>query len=155
LNDDGVRAAVGSPVAAEVSDFLVSYRDYERARLYWSLSYGVFAMSGNVKNEYVRLGEYRNPRLGVPVSNHLWAPDLVGTYVHLAADASIYDSPVGGTHAVYGRIRAKWAEGGWERSPLGYPVADELVISTGKKQEFQHGWIEWQSATDTTTTTPK
>jgi uncharacterized protein with LGFP repeats len=55
----------------------------------------------------------------------------------------IYWSRATGAHAVYGIIGAKWAELGFEKSALGYPITDELPGPTpnGRVNEFQHGMI--------------
>jgi hypothetical protein len=51
---------------------------------------------------------------------------------------------------VHGAIRAKWAELGWERSPVGYPVSDETVAPDGfgRYNHFSNGGsIYWTPAT--------
>ncbi|HZE63426.1 MAG TPA: hypothetical protein VE056_06075, partial [Pyrinomonadaceae bacterium] len=59
---------------------------------------------------------------------------------------SIYWSEATGAHIVYGLIGAKWAEMGSEKSPLGYPLTDELPgpqPNVGRFNDFQHGMIRW------------
>ncbi|HVV11785.1 hypothetical protein, partial [Amycolatopsis sp.] len=34
---------------------------------------------------------------------------------------------------------------GWETSALGYPVRDEYAITGGRRHDFQHGTISWNS----------
>jgi uncharacterized protein with LGFP repeats len=61
-------------------------------------------------------------------------------------NASIYWSEATGAHLVYGLIGAKWAEMGNEKSPLGYPLTDELPgpqPNVGRFNDFQHGMIRW------------
>ncbi|MGY1640405.1 LGFP repeat-containing protein [Geodermatophilus sp. SYSU D00703] len=51
---------------------------------------------------------------------------------------------------MYGAIRARWAELGWERSGLGYPVSDEYEVDGGRRSDFEHGWIRWDRGTGQT-----
>jgi len=48
---------------------------------------------------------------------------------------------------VYGAIRAKWAELGWENSALGYPMSDEYAVTGGRESEFQKGYITHNATT--------
>jgi uncharacterized protein with LGFP repeats len=47
---------------------------------------------------------------------------------------------------VHGAIRDRWAALGWERSALGYPTSDEFDVAGGRRNNFQHGYITWLSA---------
>lgn|GEM_PF-3087286 len=69
-------------------------------------------------------------------------PDGVGRYRHYE-NGSIHWHPDAGAHETHGWIREKWAELGWERSFLGYPVIDEKNTpdGTGDFQHFQGGSI--------------
>ena len=82
---------------------------------------------------------------GVPSTDELGTPDGVGRYNHFnQSTASIDWTPGTGAHAIYGDIRARWSELGWERSYLGYPVSDEVDFSEGgRANEFQNGGIYW------------
>ena len=101
-------------------------------------------------DEYVALGAYKNPRLGLPSSDTKPTPKGDGTYASFT-EASIYHSPATGAHAVYGTINAKYTLHGAETSIVGYPIADETDTPTGKRQEFQTGYIEWNTAANTLT----
>lgn len=81
----------------------------------------------------------------IPETDELATPDGVGRYNHFNEDgASIYWSPGTGACAIWGDIRKRWAELGWERSYLGYPTSDEGDIDeSGRANSFQHGWIYW------------
>ncbi|MCW2713143.1 MAG: SpoIID/LytB domain, partial [Frankiales bacterium] len=54
-----------------------------------------------------------------------------------------------GAHEVHGQILARWGALGWENSPLGYPITDELPAAdgTGRYNHFQHGSIYWTPST--------
>jgi uncharacterized protein with LGFP repeats len=58
---------------------------------------------------------------------------------------SIYWMPETGAHEVHGDIRATWADMGWERSRLRYPVSDETNTpdGQGRMSRFQGGAILW------------
>jgi len=81
----------------------------------------------------------------VPETDELATPDGAGRYNHFNEDgASIYWSPGTGACAIWGDIRRRWAELGWERSYLGYPTSDEGDIDEGgRANSFQYGWIYW------------
>ena len=64
--------------------------------------------------------------LGAPTTAENTAPDGVGRYRHYQG-GSVYWSPATGAHEVHGAIRGLWAQLGWERSWLGYPVSNELT----------------------------
>ena len=64
---------------------------------------------------------------------------------------SIYWTPQTGAHEVRGAIRDKYAQLGWEAGSLGYPISDEYSVTGGKRSDFQHGSITWDSASNTTT----
>ena len=97
----------------------------------------------DIDEKYVQLGG-PNGCLGQPVADVEVCPDGVGYYRHFQY-GSIYWHPETGTHEVHGDIYEKWASLGWERSPLGYPTTDEMVMSDGVGcfNHFQHGSIYW------------
>ncbi|MFZ2658077.1 MAG: hypothetical protein WAX69_24305 [Victivallales bacterium] len=69
--------------------------------------------------------------LGKPEIEVSECPDRRGRYVHYAG-GSIYWSPETGAHAIYGAIRDKWAELGWEQNAnFGYPTSDEADAPNG------------------------
>lgn len=85
-----------------------------------------------------------NP-LGEPTTDAQPTADGHGRF-RVYRNGFIYWSPETGAHAVYGDIGLKWADMGRERSPLGYPLTDELddpVRGGGRCNDFQHGMIRW------------
>src|SRR5213592_1484691 len=83
--------------------------------------------------------------LGQPTSPEQDCPDHRGRFRHFQ-NGSIYWSPESGAHEVHGLIRAKWAQLGWEKSFLGYPVTDETGTpdNSGRYNHFQNGSIYWK-----------
>lgn len=81
----------------------------------------------------------------IPDTDETATPDGVGRYNHFSdGTASIYWTPGTGAQAIYGDIRKRWSELGWERGALGYPTSDEGDVDEGgRANSFQHGWIYW------------
>ncbi|MFI5529964.1 LGFP repeat-containing protein [Kitasatospora sp. NPDC051853] len=68
--------------------------------------------------------------MGCPTSDELGTPDGVGRF-QVFDNGSIYWTPDTGAHAVWGAIRQRWADLGWERGYLGYPLSDEITNPDG------------------------
>lgn len=152
-NDDAFRAAVGNPTADEVYDangvggLPVRYRDFEKARVYYSDAAGVHAVSGAMLARYKSLGEYR---WALPESDSTGSLDGIGAYTHFRNGVSIFWSPNTGAHLVYGAIRDLWGQRGWERGYLGYPLTDESQVGNLRRSTFEHGNIDHDPATGRT-----
>ncbi|GAA2337028.1 PQQ-dependent sugar dehydrogenase [Saccharopolyspora halophila] len=127
--EPGLRDALGAPTGPEVVDGPVHHRSYENGRLYWTAETGVHALRGGNLAKFLDLGGHA--ALGVPTTDERATPDGVGRYNHFSEDASIYWTPDTGSHAVWGDIRVKWADLGWERGPMGYPTTDETRTPDG------------------------
>jgi hypothetical protein len=95
-----------------------------------------------IDDKYAELGG-PDGFLGQPTSSEADAPDGVGRYQHFQG-GSIYWTPDTGAHEVYGAIREKWAELGWEQG-LGYPLSGEegTPDGVGRYNHFQRGSIYW------------
>ncbi len=114
--------------------------------------HSAFVIEGDIYKKWLSLGGLE---FGVPCSNERSTPDGVGRYSHFNDNTcSIYWSPGTGAAAIMGEIRKKWASLGWERSPLGYPVTDELPTPDGVGR-FNHfmnaGSIYWSPNTGANT----
>ncbi|PSN14865.1 hypothetical protein C7293_09780 [filamentous cyanobacterium CCT1] len=97
---------------------------------------------GAIRDKWLALGG-ESSFLGQPETDELTTPDGVGRFNHFQG-GSIYWTPSTGAHEVHGAIRDKWAELGWERSWLGYPITDEIEFPEGGRvSSFQHGTIYW------------
>ncbi len=73
--------------------------------------------------------------LGYPITDEIGTPDGVGRFNHFrrldnGAEASICWTSQTDAYAVYGAIRDKWAQLGWETF-LGYPIADRSGAPDG------------------------
>ncbi|GCE23058.1 LGFP repeat-containing protein [Dictyobacter kobayashii] len=137
------RGFLGYPVSDETGapDGIGRYNHFQGGSIYWSPSTGAHEVHGDIRGKWAELGWERS-FLGYPVTDETGAPDGIGRYNHFQG-GSIYWSPSTGAHEVHGDIRGKWAELGWERSFLGYPVSDEHDCPPGRCSDFQNGTISW------------
>ncbi len=86
--------------------------------------------------------------LGQCLSDEQRLPDGVGRFNDFQG-GSLYFTPATGAHEVHGPIRSRWAALGWEQSPIGYPITDQLRTpdGIGRFNRFQRGMIYWTPAT--------
>lgn len=124
------RGLLGYPLTSETktADGAGRYNHFERGSIYWSPNTGAHEIHGYIREKWARLG-WEKSSLGYPLTDETTTPDMIGRYNHFER-GSIYWTPETGAHAVAGPIRDKWADLGWEQSPLGYPITDELSVST-------------------------
>lgn len=110
--------------------------------VYWTPSTSAHAVYGAIRARWAQLGWELGP-LGYPTTDETGTPDGVGRYNHFSKGGSVYWSPSTSAHAVYGAIRVRWAQLGWELGRLGYPTTDEYSVNGGRRSDFQHGSITW------------
>lgn len=99
-----------------------------------------------IQDKYGALGGSGGP-LGAPISGYRRTADGQAKFQKFA-NGAIYE--LGGrAFAIWGLIYAKWDQLGRERSPVGYPVTDELPTADGQGRysAFQHGFIVWSPRT--------
>jgi len=103
---------------------------------------GVFELHGAIYQKWVALG---GANWGIPNTDESPCWDGVGRYNHFNSDqATIMWSPQTGAQGIWGDIRRRWTELGWERSYLGYPTSDESDFPDGGRvNSFQNGGIYW------------
>jgi len=147
----GPRSLLGLPRTAELGIPGGRWQLFQHGRMYWSAATTAHEAHGAILDKYRLLGGAASV-LGYPVTDESPTRDRVGRYNQFAA-GSIYWHPAVGAHEVHGAIRARWAALGWEHGVLGYPISDEYTIPGGRRRDFQHGSIDWASATNTTTVT--
>jgi hypothetical protein len=102
---------------------------------------------GAIRDEYRAIGGSSSP-LGFAITDELTTPDGVGRFNHFQS-GSIYWTPSTGAHEVQGAIHDRWAQLGWEKSSLGYPISDEHDAPGGRQSDFQHGSLFWDAGTGT------
>jgi uncharacterized protein with LGFP repeats len=157
------RGPLGYPVSDElaVPDGVGRYNEFNGdgvfpAGIVWSPQTGAHSVQGVIAQRYVELSGPGGV-LGYPTTDELGTPDGRGRFNHFTGTggASIYWTPQTGAHEVYGGIRARWSQLGWERSYLGYPVTGEHDIPQGRASEFERGFIEWHRDTGQVVDFPK
>ncbi len=102
----------------------------------------VFEIHGAIYQKWLSLGGIN---WGIPNTDESPCWDGVGRYNHFNSNqATIMWSPQTGAQGIWGDIRRRWAELGWERSYLGYPTSDESNFPDGGRvNSFQKGGIYW------------
>jgi len=139
------RSFLGYPLTDETvtPDGIGRYNHFQGGSIYWTPKTGAYEVHGDIRAKWAQLGWERS-FLGYPLTDETVTPDGIGRYNHFQG-GSIYWTPKTGAHEVHGDIRAKWAQLGWERSYLGYPISDELVTADGKGRYsiFQGGSLYW------------
>lgn len=118
------------------------------ASIYWhaDVDGGIaHQVGGRIRDKWGDLG-WEGAALGYPITDELTPPDGVGRFNHFQG-GSIYWSPDTDAHQVWGAIRDKWGQQGWETGALGYPTTDELSTpdKTGLYNHFQGGSIYWSA----------
>ncbi|WP_410637315.1 PQQ-dependent sugar dehydrogenase [Amycolatopsis sp. lyj-346] len=129
--DPALRAKLGAPATAELTDGPVHYRVHANGRLYWSAATGTRYVTGPVLDKYLAAGGHG--LLGPPASDTSTTPDGVAQYNHFVANgnvSSIYHTAATGARVISGEIRKKWAALDYERG-LGYPTTNELGTPDG------------------------
>jgi hypothetical protein len=113
----------------------------------WHPQTGAFSIRGAILARWLAIGA---ARYGFPITDELGAPDGIGRFNHFkpllwqgAPDASIYWTPATQAVEIFGDIRRYWAEAGWERGRLGYPLAPEEPAGSGRQQRFAGGLLLW------------
>jgi hypothetical protein len=140
----------------ETSDRRGRYNHFEGGSIYWHPMTGAFEIHGAIRDKWRSMGA---ENLGYPVTDELGTGDGSGRFNHFqdvlrsvsTVEQSIYWTPATGAHFIQGPLRRRWAELGWERSFLGYPIDDQGGWSeaetgnTGLVSRFQRGSILWRA----------
>lgn len=138
----GGAAVLGVPV---ITVFGQMWRMPSSALVYEPDSGAVFEIHGMIFERWIEQGALA---FGVPTTDESPCLDGVGRSNHFAGGRSIFWHPSSGAHAVWGDIRARWADLGWERSYLGYPTSSEVDFAdNGRANDFQNGGIYWWADT--------
>jgi len=147
----GCGSFLGHPITGELTtpDGIGRFNHFQNGSIYWTPATGAFEVHGRIRDKWEEL-EWERGFLGYPITDETKTPDGVGRFNHFQG-GSIYWTPSTDAHAVYGLIRDKWEELGWERSALGYPTSDEYDVPVGRRSDFQNGSITWNATTGTVT----
>ncbi|RSD19683.1 PQQ-dependent sugar dehydrogenase [Amycolatopsis eburnea] len=133
----GGHSVLGPPTSdtASTPDGVAQYNHFVNngnvGSIYYTAATGAHALYGEIRKKWAALDYERG--LGYPTTDESGTPDGVGRYNHFIKGGnvgSIYYTNATGAHAIFGEIRKKWAEYGYERG-LGYPTTDEGVTPDG------------------------
>lgn len=105
---------------------------------------GTRSVSGAIKAHWLATGA-QDGALGQPVGDET----REGKFVYQDfRDGTVYWSAETGAHATTrGDIRNRYREFGTAAGQLGLPLTDEVSRAGGVVQQFQHGWLVWNSST--------
>jgi uncharacterized protein with LGFP repeats len=123
------------------------------AAIYWSPGTGAFEVHGWIRDLYSSLGAERS-FLGYPTSDETpvaGTPAVVATF----QGGRIYSSPRTGAREVHGLILGRYLQLGGPTSALGLPTSNEYGVRDGRRSDFQHGSITFNSRTGALTVTTR
>lgn len=112
--------------------------------IYYHPQTGAHVVLGAIHNRYRQLGA-EGSVLGYPRTDEGGAPG--GRFNHFQR-GSIYYTPAGGAHEIFGAILNRWnALGGTRR--LGFPISNQTRTPDGRGsfENFQYGAIYWSAGT--------
>jgi uncharacterized protein with LGFP repeats len=129
-------------------------QEFENGWIIWSAATGARAVTRpDFHAEWADLRSFRDQGVrrsayGFPVSDTVCGLAGGGCTQHFQA-GSLYWSPAGGTHSVYGDVLQRWGASAWERGHLGYPTGDQTCTDYATRcvQHFQGGSIVWSAST--------
>ncbi|MEH0449851.1 hypothetical protein QA811_41340 [Streptomyces sp. B21-102] len=124
-------------------------QEFAGGAIAWHPETEAFSTFGLIRDRWMAIG---GPAWGYPITDETGTPDGRGRFNHyktvqLEGDpiASIYFTPQTGAVEVAGAIWHFWADQGFEKGPMGYPVATEESGPNGTRvQKFEHGRLVWQ-----------
>lgn len=140
----GPAGPLGLPTAAEqpLPDGKGRYQSFQNGSIYWSPETGAQVVRGAILAEWGRQGFEGGPA-GYPTGPENKTPERDGM-VQGFQGGPIYFSDKTGAHRVQGMILGKYAELGFENSPLGFPAAEEQPTKDlGRFNAFEGGNIYW------------
>ncbi|HEX7743854.1 MAG TPA: polysaccharide deacetylase family protein [Micromonosporaceae bacterium] len=123
------------------------YNHFQYGSIFWTSATGAHEAHGAIRTKWASLGWERG-FLGYPLSDEV---AVTGGRASQFQGGNVYWSATAGAHEVHGAILARYLSLGGTGSRLGLPVSDEYVVSGGRRSNFQHGAIIWNSTTRTTT----
>lgn len=126
-SEPDLQQRLGAPVADEVRDGDVAYREYEHGRLYWTADTWVHETYGDILAKFLEQGGH--PAFGVPLTDECGTADGNGRYNHFTGTeesglSSVYWRPDLGAQLISGPVREHWEASGWETGTYGFPVSD-------------------------------
>ena len=141
------------PVTNEAPTFdnVGRWQQFQGGIISWHPETGAHVVWGLIGEHWLRLGR---EKFGYPITDELPTGNHRGLYNNFRAlhlpnrpESSIFWSRNTGAHAVYGAIRDRWAQLGWDGGKLGFPTSDEHDVRVdavnGRQVDFEMGKIVW------------
>ncbi len=133
-------ASLGYPIQEQgrTADNNANFQRFQRGLIYDGPT-GVHEVLDVIETRWGPLG-YERSYLGYPVHGTRVTPDGRGRFSRFQ-NGMVYWTHDTGAHDVQGPILDRWAATGYERGPLGYPVAGERPTIGGRYSMFQNGTL--------------
>jgi len=119
--------------------------DFSKGRIYYHPVAGTHEVYGGILAKYLQMAG-PSGLLGMPVTGEFDVPGVAGARESDFQKGRIYWSMSSGEHVVYGGILARYQEYGGPASALGMPVSDEYAYGSGRRSDFQGGYISWTAS---------
>ncbi|GAB3713956.1 hypothetical protein GCM10028815_30790 [Mariniluteicoccus flavus] len=118
------------------------FQKFEGGSIYWKASTGAHFIRGRIFAAAWGGQGWENGGLGYPTSDEICGLRDNGCVQRFEGGLG-YWSFATDAHAVWGAIGQRYAQMGWENSPLGYPTTGELcgLRDRGCVQQFQGGLV--------------
>jgi hypothetical protein len=124
--------------------------DFQNGKIYYRADIGAHEIHGPIYKAWARTGWSRG-FLGLPTSDVVDA-GAEGSVRSNFEHGIIYHRSDVGAHEIHDPMIRPYARHGGAAGELGLPTSDVYEVPGGLRIDFQHGWITWDSATDTTRT---
>ncbi|PTR22480.1 S-formylglutathione hydrolase FrmB [Rhodococcus sp. OK519] len=144
---NGPAGVLGFPTTGELGtpDGRGRFNHFQKGSVYWTGQTGAHAVSGPIKDEWVKQGWETGP-LGYPNADQTKLQGKDGLAQGFEIGTMYWSQPTG-AQAVRGLIMKKYGELGWENGWLGLPVTSEVPVKDrGAFNRFQNGNIYWSPA---------
>lgn len=142
---------VGSLLKFPVTDELAGagtgrYNNFQGGTICWTSATSAHEVHGAIRSKWLALGG-TGGFLGYPRSDE--SAMTVGRASQFQG-GNVYWSSGNGAHEVHGAILSRYLSLGGTASKLGVPVSDEHSVAVGRRSDFKHGAIIYNSTTRTT-----
>lgn len=134
----GSRVTVGENICP---DGVGRWVEFENAHVYWTADTGAHAIPHAGLFESFRDHGFEAGALGYPVLDFT-RTDEGGIQAFQGGVLYVKNGSAAGYY-VHGTIAGKWSALGWEKSPYGWPTADEVDYDDGRMQTFDNGTLYW------------
>lgn len=135
---------LGYPTNREICGLTASgcFQNFERGTMMWSPASGAQPTWGAIRTRWAEYG-YENSWMGYPIGRETCGLSGGGCAQEFQR-ATFYWSPGTGAQPTSGAIRNEFVKRGKGASSLGYPSSPEYCSSTGCRQYYQWGWLDWE-----------